>query len=179
MENNPSCSKSEFREIVNLFTDSIESELQKNPGIKINISRVIQEFENNLIDNLQILPDLTDDKTNTEIKEKIESMQTKALQLKSQIHEYRTCFIENVRLHIENELEGRRPQIEQIEEDENEAEDLNNDQNLVELLDLLDSNIEQTQKKVTDVKAAMESSLLKYGEFEKEISQSLKALSKL
>lgn len=163
MSDKPICHKKEFEEIISLFRDSIQSELQNNQD------ELIQEFENKLLENLQVLPNIEEKQVNKNTEKEIKSLQAEAVKIQANLHIYHTNFIENVRSQIEHDLNSNLPHIEQFDEEE----DYTNDPVLKSNLELIDKTIIDLQQKEIELKSAMDDSLEKYSEFAKHISSSL------
>lgn len=169
MNENPICYKNDFDEIVALFRKSIEAEYQSNPEIEIDTEKLIQEFQNKLHESLQVLPNVEENQTAKNAKNKIKKMQAEAVQIKTNLRNYHTNFIDNIRAQIEQDLSSKLPHIEKFEEDE----DYINNPELLYYLDLLDKNLEELPEKIDKTKAVMTGCLEKNINFEKSISSSL------
>ncbi|OHT05415.1 hypothetical protein TRFO_26903 [Tritrichomonas foetus] len=167
----PICFQNEFDEVVSLFKSSIDTEMSKHPEININVDKVIQEFENILLENLNILKQVEENQQNKDINAKIEAMQTKALNIKTNLQSHRAMFIENIRTQIENELNENRLRIQITDVPKDEDEDSNPE--LIQSLNLLDSSIQELQQKVNDTQKAMQANINKYETYEKTVSSSL------
>lgn len=169
MNENPICHEKELQEIIDLFRKSIESELQDEPDIDIDIEKLIQGFENKLRSNLDVLPNVEEKQVDRNSDNKIKKMQASANQIQKNLNVYHTNFIENVRTQIEQDLESKLPHIEVFEEEE----DYMKSPELLSSLQLLDKRIEELQKKAIDSKKAIINTIEKYDDFEKNISSSL------
>ena len=165
----PICHKKELEEIISLFRNSIESELKHAPDVKIDIDKIIQEFENNLLENIQVLPNVEEKQADKTAKNTMKSLQAEAIQIKRDLHIYHTNFIENVRSNIEQDLNSKLPHIEKFDEEE----DYMNNPDLQSSLQLIDKNIKELEEKTLDTKTAMVNCLKKYTDFANSVSSSL------
>lgn len=165
----PICYKKDLDEIISLFRGSIESELDNDPTIHIDVEKLIQEFENKLRENLQISHSIEENQADKNAKNEIKRMQAEANQIKSSIKKYQTNFYDNVQKQIEQELNSKLPRIERFEENE----DYLQNPELLYNLNLLDKNIEKLQKKVFDKNDAVIKCLEKNTEFARSISTSM------
>ena len=147
----PICYEKDYKEIRELFRNCIQSEIEENSNI--NVAKLIQEFENNLLQNLQILPDIEEDRTNKNFQSKMDSFQSEALTIKTNLHAHKVAFIENVRTNIEQELNLNHPTIEEFIEEEEYGSDQDE---IDETINTFDKRIGELQQDLEKTKSSMD-----------------------
>jgi hypothetical protein len=111
------CTRDDLNHVVDLFREALEDELQKAPDARLDVNKVVIEFRNLLEETCEPMASFEDDQRAQELKSEIETLQRKALRLKSTLQSRRNTFIEQVRSQTEQMLERQRPLIDNIDYD--------------------------------------------------------------
>jgi len=163
----------ELEQVVGIFRTSVEKESQGLLNAKLDINKIVNQFENLIRQKVQVVPSLKEDIKEQDLKNEIEKMQRKALRLKTQIQNNRTMFVEEVRRQAEKQFEERRPRLDDlnIEHSEDIPQDIEKhfrilDESIMMLEKQISKEKNEIKDKITNVESFLRESQLFFSSLE-------------
>jgi hypothetical protein len=156
-------SRSDLDHVVRLFESAVEDELGGLQGSPIDIKKVVSEFRNLLEASCEPIPSMEEDQHAQTMKGRIETMQRKAVSVKSALQKRKSEFISEIRMRIDEALQSQRPMIDDLDVDS--AVPLSEDTR--RRFDALDQTIVDVEAELREVQGLAESRLSACNAFER------------
>lgn len=161
-----SVTQKDVDQVIELFRDSIESNLEEAPGVSLDTQKIVNEFQNLLYQRVDRVPSAEDDSSAQDLKLKIENLQKKALRLKSALHSARNVFVQQVQTQAEAALREQSapllvPRAEAPPDSAAEAPEF------AERLRLLDETIARLQQQIAEANRTTGEAVTRFSAFSK------------
>ena len=161
METKIRCTHEDLNHVIELFRTSVEQELENVPTANIDVSKVVTEFRNFLLQSIEPVASFEEDQQAQQLKVEIENLQRKAVRVKSSLQSKRTMFIEEVQTQTGEMLKRRRPRVKDLDEKSIDI-DFEVPSELDERLNLPDNEIAKLQSRIPDAQRSASHTMSKY-----------------